>query len=116
MKVLVPISPCTYLQKLAGTKHPSQIDSSSWGWYSQAIEDMISKPQDEYMREQAQTLKSILDRAKELNNSERKRKHNCDDVVKAINSKKRLCLLEELLSSIQHPDVDIVGDLEAGFR
>ena len=116
MKVLVPISPCTYLQKLAGTKHPSQIDSSSWGWYSQAIEDMISKPQDEYMREQAQTLKSILDRAKELNNSERKRKHNCDDVVKAINSKKRLCLLEELLSSIRHPDMDIVGDLEAGFR
>ena len=77
---------------------------------------MISKPQDEYLREQAQTLKSILDRAKELNNSERKRKHNCDGVVKAINSKKRLCLLEELLSSIQHPDVDIVGDLEAGFR
>ena len=30
-------------------------------------------------------------------------------------SKKRLCLLEELLSSIQHPDVNIVGDLEAGF-
>ena len=49
MKVLVPISPSTYLQKLAGTKHPSQIDSSSWGWYSQAIEDVISKPQDEYI-------------------------------------------------------------------
>ena len=116
MKVLVPITPCEYLQRLVGTKHPSQLDSSSWGWYSNAVEYMMTKDQDEYLRIQARTLKSVLDRAKELSDSERKRKLGCDATVKAINSRKRLCLLEELLSSIQHPDTEIVGDLEAGFR
>ena len=76
----------------------------------------MTKDQDEYLRIQARTLKSVLDRAKELSDSERKRKLGCDAIVKAINSRKRLCLLEELLSSIQHPDTEIVGDLEAGFR
>ena len=36
-------------------------------------------------------------------------------MVRKINSKKRLILLKELLKSVDHPDMDIVDDLETGF-
>ena len=116
MKVLIPISPKEYLDKLDGTKHPSQLNISAWGWYPQAIGELSKKKQDEYLRDQARMLASILSRAKELSSSELKRKMHSDEVVKTVNVKKRLCLLEELLRSIGHPDMRIVDDLDKGFR
>jgi hypothetical protein len=116
MKVLVPISPKEYLERLNGIKHPCQLNSSAWGWYPKAIDCMKEKTQEEYLRFQARVLNSILSRAKELASDERKRKFNCDDIVKKVNSKKRLCLFKELLRSIDHPDLDIVEDLDKGFK
>ena len=116
MKVLVPITPQEYLKKLTGTKHPSQLDSSAWGWYPCAIDELGKKKQDDYMREQAKMLSSILARAKELSEREHKRKLGKDSVVKNVNLKKRLCLLDELLRAVEHPDTDIVKDLDNGFK
>ena len=60
-------------------------------------------------------MKSIIDRAKELTPEEKKRKLNSDPVTRKINDKKRLVLMEELLRSVNHPDMDIVDDLGSGF-
>lgn len=68
------------------------------------------------MRDQARTLSSILSRAKELAGKEFQRKAGGDEVVKAVNSKKRLCLMDELLHAVNHPDQKIVDDLEKGFK
>jgi len=92
MKVLVPISPKEYLERLSGTDHPCQLNFSAWGWYPTAIDILKEKTPQEYLRFQARVLNSILSRAKELASEERKRKFNCDEVVKKINAKKRLCL------------------------
>ena len=116
MKVLIPISPKEFLAKLAGTNHPGQLSISAWGWYPQAIGELSKKKQDEYLRDQARMLTSILSRAKELSPLESKRKLYSDDVIKTVNVKKRLCLLEELLRAVDHPDMKIVDDLDKGFR
>ena len=116
MKVLVPISPKEYLERLSGTDHPCQLNFSAWGWYPTAIDILREKTPGEYLRFQASVLNSILSRAKELASEERKRKFNCDEVVKKVNAKKRLCLFRELLRSIDHPDTEIVDDLETGFK
>ena len=116
MKVLVPISPKEYLERLSGIDHPCQLNFSAWGWYPNAINLLKDKTPEEYLRFQARVLNSILSRAKELTSDERKRKLNYDDVVRKVNSKKRLCLFKELLRSINHPDTDIVEDLDKGFR
>ena len=115
MKVLVPISPKEYLEKLNGVEHPCQLNFCAWGWYSNALEIMTEKTPEEYLRFQARVLNSIISRAKELASEERKRKLGCDEVVKKINVRKRLCLFRELLRSINHPDKEIVDDLEKGF-
>ena len=116
MKILVPISPKEYLEKLSGFDHPCQMNFSAWGWYTNAIDLLKEKTPEEYLRFQAGVLNLILSRARELASEERKRKFNYDDVVKKINEKKRLCLFKELLQSIDHPDTDIVEDLDKGFR
>ena len=116
MKVLVPISPKEYLEKLSGIDHPCQLNFSAWGWYPNAINLLKEKTPEEYLRFQAGVLNSILSRARELASEERRRKLNHDDVVKKINAKKRLCLFKDLLRSIDHPDTGIVEDLEKGFR
>ena len=97
MKVLVPISPKEYLERLSGIDHPCQLNFSAWGWYPNAINLLKDKTPEEYLRFQARVLNSILSRAKELISDERKRKLNYDDVVRKVNSKKRLCLFKELL-------------------
>ena len=115
MKILVPIPPEEFISKLKGIPHPSQLDSSAWGWYPQVIADIATMEQSEFLRNQARTLKGILDRAKELTCEEKKRKVNSDPVTRKINAKKRLVLMEELLRSVNHPDMDIVNDLGSGF-
>ena len=69
----------------------------------------------EFLRNQARTLKGIIDRAQELSPEEKKRKLNSDPVTRKINIKKRLVLMKELLKSVNHPDMDIVDDLGSGF-
>ena len=69
----------------------------------------------EFLRNQARKLKSIIDRAQELSPEEKKRKLDSDPVTRKINVKKRLVLMEELLRSVNHPDMDIVDDLGSGF-
>ena len=74
MKVLVPISPKEYLERLSGIDHPCQLNFSAWGWYPNAINLLKDKTPEEYLRFQARVLNSILSRAKELTSDERKRK------------------------------------------
>ena len=115
LKILIPIPPEEFISKLKGVPHPSQLDSTAWGWYPQVIEDISTVDHSEFLRNQARTLKSIIDRAKELTPEEKKRKLNSDPVTRKINDKKRLVLMEELLRSVNHPDMDIVDDLGSGF-
>ena len=115
MKVLVPIPPEEFVAKLKGIPHPSQLDTSAWGWYPQVISDISTMEHSEFRRNQARTLKSIIDRAKELSPEEKKRKLDSDPVTRKMNVKKRLVLMEELLRSVNHPDMDIVDDLGSGF-
>ena len=116
MKVLVPIAPKDYLLKVKGIQHPSQLEASAWGWYTSTVEELRTKDQAEYMRDQARTLSAILSRAKELSGKELQRRTGGDEVVKAVNVKKRLCLMDELLCAVNHPDSEIVNDLDKGFK
>ena len=60
MKILIPLTPQSFLEKLNGINHPSQLDSPAWRWYPSAIKEPNKKKQDEYLRGQAEMLSSII--------------------------------------------------------
>ena len=73
MKILVPLSPEDFVTKLKGIPHPSQRATSTWGWYTHVVSEISVMDHSGYLRRQAQTLKSIIDRAKEFSLEEKRR-------------------------------------------
>ena len=68
--------------------------------YAEVADEIANQVQSAYLREQARTLSSILDTARELSREELKRKTSGDQVVRNVNSKKRLLGLQVTVCGI----------------
>ncbi|CAJ1387252.1 unnamed protein product, partial [Effrenium voratum] len=72
----------------------------------EAIHEQTTRQPATIARHWANRLKSLLERAQELQPSELAALAETDAILQQVNSGKRVLLMSEILSSIQYPDLE----------
>ena len=101
------------MHEVKAATHPAAAAAPVPADVRQAIHEQTTRQS--IARHWANRLKSLLERAKELQPSELAALAETDAILQQVISGKRVLLMSEILSSIQYPDLEVCKDLQHGF-
>ena len=115
-QVGIPVTPEEFLSMSAASVHPESQHPVLPCILQSAVEKYCSLTASELSNLRAQALKVLIAKAAELTDREASLHRRLEPHARDVLKGKRLLLFQDLLSSMNFPDSELVSDMQQGFK